>query len=58
MWREILRENHAAVLPAIDALIANLAEFRQTLAPAADGNETHELLAAARAIRETITFPK
>ncbi len=58
MWREILRENHAAVLPAIDALIANLAEFRQTLAPAADGTETHELLAAARAIRETITFPK
>ncbi|MEO6753937.1 MAG: prephenate dehydrogenase/arogenate dehydrogenase family protein, partial [Chthoniobacteraceae bacterium] len=46
MWREILRENSAAVLPAIDALIANLAEFRQTLVLAGDGNETHELLAA------------
>jgi prephenate dehydrogenase len=58
MWREILRENSAAVLPAIDALIAKLSEFRQTLAPAADGNGTHELLAAARATRERITFPK
>ena len=58
MWREILRENSAAVLPAIDALIAKLADFRQTLAPAADGNGTHELLAAARATRERITFPK
>jgi prephenate dehydrogenase len=58
MWREILRENSAAVLPAIDALIAKLSEFRQTLALADDGRGTHELLAAARATRERITFPK
>ncbi len=61
MWREILRENAAAVVPAIDALIAKLAEFRQTLAPAGDGPETEKtlgLLAAARATRERITFPK
>jgi prephenate dehydrogenase len=58
MWREILLENSAAVLPAIDALIAKLSEFRQTLAFADDGRGTHELLAAARATRERITFPK
>ena len=58
MWREILRENSAAVLPAIDALIAKLTEFRQTLALPGDGHETHELLAAARAARNRITFPK
>ncbi len=61
MWREILRENAGAVVPAIDALIAKLTEFRQTLAPAGGGPE-HEktlgLLAAARATRERITFPK
>ena len=58
MWREILRENSAAVLPAIDAMIAKLADFRHTLALADDGRGTHELLAAARATRERITFPK
>ncbi len=58
MWREILRENSAAVLPAIDALIAKLSEFRQTLALAGDGREIHDLLAAARATRDRITFPK
>ena len=58
MWREILRENSAAVLPAIDALIAKLAEFRQILALAGDGREIHDLLAVARATRERITFPK
>lgn len=58
LWRGILRENSAAVLPAIDALIAKLAEFRQTLALAGDGKEIHDLLAAARATRERITFPK
>ncbi|MEO6785851.1 MAG: prephenate dehydrogenase/arogenate dehydrogenase family protein [Chthoniobacteraceae bacterium] len=58
MWREILRENAAAVLPAIDALIAKLAEFRHTLALPGDGRETHEFLAAARAARDRITFPK
>ena len=58
LWRGILRENSAAVLPAIDALIAKLAEFRQTLALAGDGREIHDLLAAARATRERIPFPK
>ncbi len=58
MWREILRENSAAVLPAIDALIAKLSEFRQILALPGDGHETHDLLAAARAARNRITFPK
>ena len=58
MWREILRENSAAVLPAIDALIAKLTDFRQTLARSGDGGEIVEFLAAARAARERITFPK
>ena len=58
MWREILRENSAAVLPAIDALIAKLSDFRQTLALAGDGQEIHDLLAAARSTRDRITFPK
>ena len=58
MWREILRENSAAVLPAIDALIAKLADFRQTLALDGDGREIHDLLATARATRNRITFPK
>ena len=58
MWREILRENSAAVLPAIDALIAKLSDFRQTLALAGDGREIHDLLATARATRNRITFPK
>ena len=58
MWREILRENSAAVLPAIDALIAKLAEFRQTLALPDDGRGAHELLETARDTRANITFPK
>ena len=58
MWREILRENSAAVLPAIDALIAKLSDFRQTLALAGDGKEIHDILATARATRNRITFPK
>ena len=58
MWREILRENSAAVLPAIDALIAKLSDFRQTLALAGDGKEIHDILANARATRHRITFPK
>ena len=58
MWREILQENSAAVLPAIDALIAKLSDFRQTLALAGDGREIHDLLATARATRNRITFPK
>jgi len=58
MWREILRENSAAILPAIDALIAKLAAFRQTLGLPGDGREVLEFLAAARAARERISFPK
>ncbi len=58
MWREILRENSAAVLPALDALIAKLADFRHTLALADGGPQVHDLLAAARATRDRITFPK
>ncbi len=58
MWREILRENSAAVLPAIDALIAKLSDFRQTLALVGDGKEIHDILATARATRNRITFPK
>ncbi len=58
MWREILRENSAAVLPAIDALIAKLADFRQTLALDGDGQGILDLLATARETRNSITFPK
>ena len=58
MWREILRENAAAVLPAIDALIAKLADFRHTLARSGDGKEILDLLANARTTRDRITFPK
>jgi prephenate dehydrogenase len=58
MWREILSENSAALLPASDALIAKLSDFRPTLALPGDGRATHDLLATARDVRGTITFPK
>lgn len=58
MWTEILRENSAAVTAAIDALIAKLADLRQTLASPAGGRRLHELLDAAKAARDRISFPK
>ena len=58
MWWEILRENSAAVLPAIDALIAKLSDFRHTLARTGDGREILDLLDTARTTRARITFPK
>jgi prephenate dehydrogenase len=58
MWREILCENAAAVLPAIDALIAKLSDFRHTLARTGDGKEILDLLDTARTTRARITFPK
>ncbi len=58
MWTEILRENSNAVVAAIDAMIAKLAEFRQTLAPQSDPQALHDLLAEAKKTRDQITFPK
>ena len=58
MWTEILRENSAAVVAATDALIAKLADFRQTLAPDGDGRKLNEILAAAKTTRDRISFPK
>lgn len=58
MWTEILSENSSAVAAAIDALIAKLADFRQTLAHDGDGRDIHTLLAAAKTTRDRISFPK
>ena len=58
MWTEILRENSGAVVAALDAMIAKLAEFRQTLAAQSSAQALHDLLAAAKETRDQITFPK
>jgi prephenate dehydrogenase len=58
LWVEILRENSTAVAAALDAMIAKLAEFRQTLAPQSDPQALHDLLAEAKHTRDQITFPK
>ena len=58
LWTEILRENSAAVVAAIDALIAKLADFRQTLARPGDGRNLHDTLTAAKTTRDRISFPK
>jgi prephenate dehydrogenase len=58
MWTEILRENSAAVVVAIDALIAKLTDLRQTLGGTDGGRGLHELLDAAKTARDRITFPK
>ncbi len=58
LWVEILRENSTAVAAALDAMIAKLAEFRQTLAPQSDPQALHDLLAEAKYTRDQITFPK
>ncbi len=57
MWVEILGENSAAVGSALDALIAKLTEFRQTLARADAGGISAALI-AAKQTRDHITFPK
>lgn len=58
LWVEILRENSTAVVAALDAMIAKLAEFRQTLAPQGDPQALHDLLAEAKRTRDQINFPK
>ena len=58
MWAEILRENSGAVVAALDAMIAKLVEFRQTLAPQGDTQALYDLLAGAKKTRDQITFPK
>lgn len=58
MWAEILGGNSAPVVAAIDGLIAKLAELRQTLVSPGAGSRLHELLAAAKTVRDGITFPK
>jgi prephenate dehydrogenase len=57
MWAGILRENAAAVVPALDGMIAKLGELRQMLAPFA-GEDLRRFLADAKAARDRITFPK
>ncbi len=57
MWVEILSENSHAVGSALDALIAKLAEFRQTLARSEAGGIS-AALHAAKQTRDHITFPK
>ena len=66
MWEEILRENGAAVVQGIDALIAKLLEMRSAVrAGAAEDVEgrcsqvasLQHLLSTAKAIRDGIQFP-
>jgi prephenate dehydrogenase len=58
MWAEILRENARAITVAIDALIANLHDFRQMLARPDGARELHDFLAVAKSVRDRIPFPK
>ncbi len=57
MWVEILRENADAVGSALDALIAKLTEFRQTLARS-DADGISAALTAAKQTRDQLTFPQ
>lgn len=53
IWRDIYLSNHDALVPAIDAVIGRLSEFRDALAKG-DGDEIVRLNEQARADRETL----
>ena len=60
LWTGIIAANQPAIIDAIDAMIAKLGEFRQTVARvAAEGGqeELTNLLADAKRIRDHIQFP-
>jgi prephenate dehydrogenase len=53
VWRDIYLSNHDALVPAIDALVARLGEFRDALA-AGDGDEIVRINERARSDRERL----
>jgi prephenate dehydrogenase len=58
MWIGILRENSAAVLAALDALLLKLTDLRQILASPQNGDEAlRNFLAVAKQTRDQIQFP-
>jgi len=61
LWNGIMRANRAAILVAIDAMIAKLYDFRQTLERVAESKDADDLknfLAVAKQTRDQIKFPK
>ena len=58
LWTGILQANRPAVIEALDAMIAQLTEFRKTLAQPENQKQLHEALAAAKQTRDSIHFPK
>lgn len=53
IWRDIYLSNHDALVPAIDAVIGRLSEFRDAV-KSGDGDEIVRLNEQARADRETL----
>ncbi len=61
LWTGIMQTNRAAIIEAIDAMIAKLYEFRQTLERGVlpkDAEELKNFLAVAKQTRDQIKFPK
>ena len=58
MWIGILRENSAAILAALDALLVKLTDLRQILASPQNGDASlRNFLAEAKQTRDQIKFP-
>lgn len=61
LWTGIMQANRVAILDAIDAMIAKLHDFRQTLERVAHAKDVEDLknfLAVAKQTRDQIKFPK
>ncbi|MEK0449605.1 MAG: hypothetical protein RL088_1873 [Verrucomicrobiota bacterium] len=61
LWTGIMQANRGAILEAIDAMIAKLYDFRQTLERVAESKDADDLknfLAVAKQTRDQIKFPK
>ena len=54
LWTGILQANRAAVLDALDAMLAKLTDFRQTLAQTDNEEQLHQALAEAKQMRDSI----
>ena len=54
LWTGILQANRAAVLDALDAMLAKLTDFRQTLAQTDNEEQLHQALAEAKRTRDEI----
>ncbi len=54
LWTGILQANRAAVLDALDAMLAKLTDFRQILAQTGNEEQLHQALAEAKRTRDSI----